>query len=75
MTKDESLKMIVDLLQPIAALAEGPMEHSETIQRCVDAVEIALDALNKPTVKQNYRGARLVLTEDSVIQDGWVGDK
>jgi hydrogenase maturation factor len=44
--KDRSvaLKQIIDLLQPIAALAEGtPFECSEVVQRCVDAVEIALE--------------------------------
>jgi hypothetical protein len=25
--------------------------------------------------KKEYRGARLVLTKDGVIQDGWMGDK
>jgi hypothetical protein len=25
--------------------------------------------------KQNYKGARLVLTDDGVKQDGWMGDK
>jgi hypothetical protein len=25
--------------------------------------------------QKEYRGARLVLTKDGVIQDGWVGDK
>jgi hypothetical protein len=46
MTKDEALKQVIDLIQPVAALADGtPFEHSEVIQRCVDAVEIALRAL------------------------------
>ena len=46
----EALKQIVDLLQPVAALAGGtPFEHSEVIQRCVDASEIALEALARPT--------------------------
>jgi hypothetical protein len=45
----EALKQIVDLLQPVAALADGtPFEHSEVIQRCVDASEIALEALAQP---------------------------
>ncbi len=45
----EALKQIVDLLQPVAALAGGtPFEHSEVIQRCVDASEIALKALAQP---------------------------
>lgn len=49
MTKDEALKQIIDLIQPVAALADGtPFEHSEVIQRCVDAVEIALEALAQP---------------------------
>jgi hypothetical protein len=42
--KDRSvaLKQIINLLQPIAALAEGtPFECSEVVQRCVDAVKIA----------------------------------
>jgi hypothetical protein len=46
----EALKQIIDLLQPVAALAdETPFENSEVIQRCVDASEIALDALAQPT--------------------------
>ena len=46
----EAFKQIVDLLQPVAALADGtPFEHSEVIQRCVDASEIALEALARPT--------------------------
>jgi hypothetical protein len=46
----EALKQIADLLQPVAALAdETPFENSEVIQRCVDASEIALDALAQPT--------------------------
>jgi hypothetical protein len=46
----EALKQIVGLLEPVAALADGtPFEHSEVIQRCVDATEIALDALAQPT--------------------------
>ena len=49
MTKDEALKQIIDLIQPVAALADGtPFEHSEVIQRCVDAVEIALEAMAQP---------------------------
>ena len=37
-----ALEQIIDLLQPVAALAQGtPFESSEVIQRCVDAVEIA----------------------------------
>jgi hypothetical protein len=45
----EALQQIVDLLQPVAALADGtPFEHSEVIQRCVDASEIALEALLQP---------------------------
>lgn len=45
----EALKQILDLLQPVAALADGtPFEHSEVIQRCVDASEIALEALAQP---------------------------
>ena len=49
MTKDEALKQVIDLIQPVAALADGtPFEHSEVIQRCVDAVEIALEALAQP---------------------------
>ena len=45
----EALKQIADLLQPVAALADGtPFEHSEVIQRCVDASEIALKALAQP---------------------------
>ena len=49
MTKDEALKQIIDLIQPVAALADGtPFEHSEVIQRCVDAVEIALETLAQP---------------------------
>jgi len=45
----EALKQIVDLLQPVAALADRtPFEHSEVIQRCVDATEIALEALAQP---------------------------
>jgi len=45
----EALKQIVDLLQPVAALADGtPFENSEVIQRCVDATEIALEALAQP---------------------------
>ena len=27
------------------------------------------------TEKQNFKGARLVLTDDGVKQDGWMGDK
>lgn len=46
----EALKQILDLLQPVAALADGtPFEHSEVIQRCVDASEIALETLAQPT--------------------------
>ena len=49
MTKDEALKQVIDLIQPVAALADGTsFEHSEVIQRCVDAVEIALEALAQP---------------------------
>jgi hypothetical protein len=45
----EALKQIIDLLQPVAALADGtPFEHSEVIQRCVDASEIAREALAQP---------------------------
>jgi hypothetical protein len=45
----EALKQIADLLHPVAALAdETPFENSEVIQRCVDASEIALDALAQP---------------------------
>ena len=45
----EALKQIVYLLEPVAALADGtPFEHSEVIQRCVDATEIALEALAQP---------------------------
>jgi hypothetical protein len=45
----EALKQIADLLQPVAALADRtPFEHSEVIQRCVDASEIALEALAQP---------------------------
>jgi hydrogenase maturation factor len=40
--RSAALEQIIDLLQPVAALAEGtPFECSEVIQRCVDAVEIA----------------------------------
>ena len=49
MSKDEALKQIIDLIQPVAALGHGTLfEHSEVIQRCVDAVEIALEALAQP---------------------------
>ena len=49
MTKDEALKQIIDLIQPVAALTDRtPFENSEVIQRCVDAVEIALEALAQP---------------------------
>ena len=47
--EDAALKQVIDLIQPVAALADGtPFEHSEVIQRCVDAVEIALEALAQP---------------------------
>jgi hypothetical protein len=45
----EALKQIADLLHPVAALVDRtPFEHSEVIQRCVDASEIALEALAQP---------------------------
>ena len=47
--EDAALKQVIDLIQPVAALADStPFEHSEVIQRCVDAVEIALEALAQP---------------------------
>ena len=47
--KEAALKQVIDLIQPVAALADRtPFEHSEVIQRCVDAVEIALEALAQP---------------------------
>ena len=47
--KDAALKQIIDLIQPVAALGNRiPFENSEVIQRCVDATEIALEALAQP---------------------------
>jgi hypothetical protein len=38
---------------------------------CEDRVAAAIRARGQ----KEYRGARLVLTKDGVIQDGWMGDK
>jgi hypothetical protein len=73
----EALKQIVDLLQPVAALAGGtPFEHSEVIQRCVDATEIALEALAQPVQTVSLTSARYIADEDDdiqVYQRPWVG--
>ena len=56
----EALKQIVDLLQPVAALADGTsFEHSEVIQMCVDATEIALDALAQEPRQRTWVGMTL----------------
>ena len=56
----EALKQIIDLLQPVAALTDRtPFEHSEVIQRCVDATEIALEALAQP-VQEHIGEAHLM---------------
>ncbi len=41
--------------------------------KCPDPIDCA-DAIRARGQKE-YRGARLVLTKDGVIQDGWMGDK
>jgi hypothetical protein len=65
----EALKQILDLLQPVAALAEGtPFEHSEVIQRCVDASEIALEALAQDV---QYTGNGTAGREEDVRPTGF----
>jgi hypothetical protein len=66
----EALKQIVDLLQPVAALADGtPFEHSEVIQRCVDALEIALEALAQPAQEPDH-GDELTIAYMSGVHRG-----
>jgi len=66
----EALKQIVYLLEPVAALADGtPFEHSEVIQRCVDATEIALEALAQP-VQEPDHGDELTIAYMSGVHRG-----
>jgi hypothetical protein len=66
----EALKQIIDLLQPVAALAdETPFEHSEVIQRCVDATEIALEALAQPAQELDH-GDELTIAYMSGVHRG-----
>jgi hypothetical protein len=66
----EALKQIVNLLQPVAALADGtPFEHSEVIQRCVDALEIALEALAQPAQEPDH-GDELTIAYMSGVHRG-----
>ena len=65
----EALQQIVDLLQPVAALADGtPFEHSEVIQRCVDASEIALEALAQ---QANHSEQHLDMVKAQPAQQDW----
>ena len=47
-------------MEPDAPLADvTPFEHSEVIQRCVDATEIALDALAQEPRQRTWVGMTL----------------
>jgi hypothetical protein len=70
-----ALQQIIDLLQPIAALAKGtPLEQSETIQRCVDATEIALEALGKQKPAQEPKDIAELVEGMEVSIDVSTGD-
>jgi hypothetical protein len=50
-------------------------ERKKYVQQDMPKIGCVNHDCDKCKTKQNYRGARLVLTKDGVIQDGWVGDK
>jgi hypothetical protein len=50
-------------------------ERKKYVQQDIPKIGCVNHDCDKCKTKQNYRGARLVLTKDGVIQDGWMGDK
>lgn len=73
MTKDEALKKAFAALNELCPDDYGGYELSKQKAYLVnDALTAVKEALEK---QENYRGARLVLTENGVEQKGFMSDK